>query len=77
MDYFKKCLKCGQYMSPYLQYRLGYSYTLWICSCGYFEDARGTTTVDNKTAYAGGGASNRSLINKTEIQKALWEMEGK
>lgn len=60
MDYFKKCPKCGRYMYPYLQYKFGYTYTLWTCSCGYFEDV-GTSAADNKTTYTGGGASDRTV----------------
>ena len=60
MDYFKKCPKCGRYMTPHLQYKFGYSYTLWICPCGYSEDI-GDTRVDNKTTYTGGGASDRTV----------------
>ena len=35
MDYFKKCPKCGRYMTPHLQSKFGYVYTLWTCPCGY------------------------------------------
>ena len=40
MDYFKKCPKCGRYMSPYMHYKYGNSYTVWFCDCGYFEDGQ-------------------------------------
>ena len=35
-------------MTPHLQYKFGYSYTLWACVCGYSEDV-GDTRADNKT----------------------------
>lgn len=59
MDYFKRCLKCGRYMTPYLRYKFGYSYTLWTCVCGHSEDG-GDTRADNKITYIGGGASDRT-----------------
>lgn len=60
MDYFKKCPKCGRYMAPHLQYKFGYSYTLWTCSCSYSEDV-GDTRADNKTTYTGGRTSDRTV----------------
>lgn len=48
-------------MTPHLQYKFGYSYTLWICPCGYLEDV-GDTRADNKTTYTGGGVSDRTII---------------
>ena len=44
MDYFKKCPKCGRYMKPYMHYKLGSSYAVWICECSYFENDTGTVT---------------------------------
>lgn len=63
MEYFRRCPKCGAYMSPYLQSKFGYVYTLWTCPCGYSEDI-GDTGADNKTIYTGGGASDRTLSVK-------------
>ena len=68
MEYFKQCPKCGRYMTPHLQYKFGYSYTLWICPCGYSEDI-GDTRVDNKTTYTGGGASDRTIYWKSKWKK--------
>ena len=59
MDYFKKCPKCGRYMTPHLQSKFGYVYTLWTCLCGYSEDTCGVR-YDNKTTYTGGGTSDRT-----------------
>ena len=53
MEHFKKCQKCGRYMTPYRQSDFGYVYTLWICPCGYSEDI-GDTRADYITTYAGG-----------------------
>lgn len=61
MDYFKKCPKCGGYMTPHFQSKFGYVYTLCICTCGYSEEI-GSTSADNKTTYTGGGASDRTVI---------------
>ena len=60
MDYFKKCLKCGQYMKPYLHYKLGSSYIVWICECSYFENDTRTVT-GNITTNTGGVASGRTV----------------
>lgn len=60
MDYFKKCPKCGRYMTPYLQSKFGYVYTLWACRCGYSKDI-GDTRADYITTYTGGGASDRTV----------------
>ena len=60
MYYFKKCPKCGRYITPHLQSKFGYVYNLWTCLCGYSEDV-GNTKADNKTTYTGGGASDRTV----------------
>ena len=62
MEYFRKCPKCGRYMKSNFQYMYGNAYVLWTCSCGYFDDGC-ETTVDNKTNYTGGGASDRICEN--------------
>lgn len=62
MEYFKKCPKCGRYMNPYLHYKFGAYYTVWICDCGHFEDVSGTGTYSTQTTYAGGEASDRTVI---------------
>ena len=49
-------------MTPHLQYKFGYSYTLWICPCGYSEDI-GDTRADNKTTNTGGGVSDHTGNN--------------
>ena len=56
MKYFRKCPKCGEYMTPTLQSRFGYAYTLWTCSCGYSSEVE-SASIDNKTTYDGGYAS--------------------
>ena len=61
MDYFKKCPKCGRRMKPYMHYKLGSSYAVWICECSYFENDTRTVT-GNVTTYMGGGASDRTVI---------------
>ena len=63
MDYFKKCPKCGRYMTPYMHYKYGNSYTVWFCDCGYFEDFSGTGTYTTQTTYTGGGASDHTGNN--------------
>ena len=45
-------------MSPYLHYKLGSSYTIWICECNYFENETKTIT-GNVTTNTGGGASKK------------------
>lgn len=50
MEYFKKCPKCGRYMTPHIKYKFGYAYTLWTCSCGYTEDA-GDTRAYSKNPF--------------------------
>ena len=60
MEYFKKCPKCGRYMTPHLKYVFGQAFTVYDCFCGYSEDI-GDTRVDNKTTYTGGGASDRAV----------------
>ena len=62
MDYFKKCPKCGRCMKPYMHYKLGSSYTVWICDCSYFENDTGTVT-GNVTTNTGGGASDHTGNN--------------
>ena len=57
MDYFKKCPKCGRYMTSEIIFK---GHVKWICACGYSEDI-GDTRVDNKTTYTGGGASDRTV----------------
>ena len=52
MDYFKKCPKCGRYMKPYMNYKLGSSYAVWICECSYFENDTGTV-MGNVTTNTG------------------------
>lgn len=61
MEYFKKCPKCGRYMNPYLHYKFGAYYTVWICDCGHFEDVSGTGTYSTQTTYTGGEASDRTV----------------
>ena len=39
-------------MKPYIHYKLGASYVVWICECSYFENEMGTVT-----AYTGGEIS--------------------
>lgn len=60
MEYFKKCPECGRYMTPHLQSKFGYVYTLWTCLCGYSEDV-GNTKADNKTTYTGGETSDKTV----------------
>lgn len=62
MEHFRKCPRCGGYMKSNFQYIYGNAYVLWTCSCGYFDDGC-ETTVDNKTNYTGGGASDRICEN--------------
>ena len=61
MKYFKKCPKCGRYMTSILQSKFGYVYTLWTCPCVYSEEV-GDTRADSKTTYTGGGVSDRTII---------------
>lgn len=54
MDYFKKCPKCGRYMTSEIIFK---GHVKWICACGNviytgFTDI----SYDNKTTYTGGGA---------------------
>lgn len=60
MDYFKKCPKCGRYMTQHLRYVYGQAFTIYSCFCGYSEDTCGVR-YDNKTTYTGGGASDRTV----------------
>ena len=60
MEYFKKCPKCGRYMTPHLEYRYGIAYTEWNCICGNIE-GMAQTTMSTKTTYTGGGASDRTV----------------
>ena len=62
MEYFKKCPKCGRCMKPYMHYKLGSSYAVWICECSYFENDTGTVT-GNVTTYIGGGVSDNTGNN--------------
>ena len=48
-------------MKPYMHYKLGSSYAVWICECSYFENDTGTV-MGNVTTYMGGGASDRTVI---------------
>ena len=63
MDYFKKCPKCGRYMTPHLRYVYGQAFTIYSCFCGYSEDTCGCR-YDNKTTYTGGGANDRTVSDK-------------
>ena len=63
MEYFKKCPKCGRYMTPHFNYVYGQAFTIYSCFCGYSEDV-GDTRADNKTTYTGGGASDRTVDRK-------------
>ena len=58
MDYFKKCPKCGRYMTPHLEYKYDIAYTEWACSCGNVEGMK-QTGMSTKITYAGGGANDR------------------
>ena len=60
MDYFKKCPKCGRYMTPHLNYAYGIAFTVYTCFCGYAEDTF-ECSYDNKTTCVGGGASGRTV----------------
>ena len=61
MEYFKKCPKCGRYMTPHLEYRYGIAYTECNCTCGNIEGME-QTGMSTKTTYTGGGASDRTVI---------------
>ena len=50
-------------MKPYMHYKYGNSYTVWICECSYFEDFSGTGTYTTQTTYTGGGASDHAGNN--------------
>ena len=63
MDDFKKCPKCGRYMTPNLNYVYGIAFTVYYCACGYAEDTCGCR-YDNKTTYTGGGANDRTASDK-------------
>ena len=60
MEYFKKCPKCGRYMTPNQESQFGYTYIRWTCPCGYVEGIE-QTTLSTKTTYTGGGASDRTV----------------
>lgn len=60
MEYFKKCPKCGRYMTPNLKYVFGQAFTVYDCFCGYSEDTFGVR-YDNKTTYMGGGVSDGTV----------------
>ena len=59
MDYFKKCPKCGRYMTSEIIFK---GHVKWICACGNVIYT-GFTDIshDNKTTYTGGGASDRTI----------------
>lgn len=46
-------------MTPNLKYVYGIAFTVYSCFCGYSEDTCGVR-YDNKTTYAGGGASDNT-----------------
>ena len=58
MDYFKKCPKCGRYMTPNLEYKHGIAYTKWSCICGNIEGIA-QTIMSTKITYAGDRANDR------------------
>ena len=60
MDYFKRCPKCGRYMTPNLESKFGYVFTFWTCACGYSEYG-GNTRTNNKTTYMGGATNDRTV----------------
>lgn len=63
MEGFRRCPRCSQYMTPYLHYGFDVSYTVWTCTCGYFEN--GTKTITGTaTTNMGGGASDRTVDRK-------------
>lgn len=39
----KRCPRCGNYMSSYLESIFGSARTVWSCPCGYFEKIEPTT----------------------------------
>lgn len=47
-------------MNPYLHYKFGAYYTVWICACGHFEDVSGTGTYSTQITYTGGRASDHA-----------------
>lgn len=59
MEYLTRCPKCGSYMIPHLRCVYGTAFTVYSCFCGYSEDTFGCR-YDNKTTYAGGGASDNT-----------------
>lgn len=59
MDYFKKCPKCGRYMTPQYTGTSGIP-VVYVCECGYCDDLE--VQYENKTTYTGGGASDRTII---------------
>ena len=66
MDYFKKCPKCGRYMTPHLKSVFGITFTIYSCFCGYSEDTC-ECKYDNKTTYTGGGANDRTVIKQESM----------
>ena len=59
MECFKKCPKCGRYMTSEIIFK---GHVKWICACGNVIYT-GFTDIshDNKTTYTGGGANGRTV----------------
>lgn len=61
MEYFKKCPKCGRYMTFEI---VSTGHVKWTCACGNVVHTGFTDiSYDNKTTYTGGGASDHAGNN--------------
>ena len=62
MDYFKKCPKCGRYMTSEI---VSTGHVKWACACGnVVHTGFADISHDNKTTYTGGGTSDRTVDRK-------------
>lgn len=64
MNYFKKCPKCGRYMTSEI---VSTGHVKWVCICGnVVHTGFADISHDNKTTYTGGGASDHTRYNSRD-----------